>query len=595
MESVVAEIKSKTDLVELIGSYIPVKKVGKHYSALCPFHQEKSPSFVISPERQMWYCFGACHEGGDVISFVMKLENIPFYEALKELARRANIQLTDDRFNNREWEKQEVLYKINNLAAEYFHYILVKTPHGKKALEYLKTRELNDKIIETFQLGYAPDSWDSLLKFLKSKKFAEEDILRTGLIIRSERNKNSYYDRFRGRLVFPIKDIRDNLIGFSGRILTEKKDEPKYINTPETEIYHKRESLYGIHITKENIKQSESVLLVEGEFDAIVPYQFGVGNVVAIKGSSVTKDHLRILKRFATKIILSLDADAAGSDAVVRAIKEAEELDVEVLVMEIKEGKDPDEAVRKNVRGFKDAIKNAVPAYDYLIQTIKNKYDLTSPYAKKDAGDEIIPFLAYISNPIVLNHYVRQIADLLQVSEESIKDLLARHVKKQEANRKGIKPVVDDKKSPPDMHEEAQKYLLSYIFQQENPLSVTSLVFSILKPEDFTTTPLEQISHYLVEYQQHNTTFDVKQFVAMLPAQLHPLFDDLYLNTRNSENTKNEDPQIRALLLKDASLKKQIDKISRMEETPENDKIIQALITQQRDVRKDLSSRSAKR
>ena len=310
MESVVAEIKSKVDLIELIGTYITVKKVGRHYSALCPFHNEKSPSFVISPERQMWYCFGACHEGGDVISFVMKMENITFYEALKDLARRANIQLTDARFSNKEWEKQEVLYKINNLAAEYFHYILMKTPHGKKALEYLKTRELNDKIIETFQLGYAPDSWDSLLKFLKKKKFSEEDILRTGLIIRSERNKSSYYDRFRGRLVFPIKDIRDNLIGFSGRILTEKKDEPKYINTPETEIYHKRESLYGIHITKENIKQSESVLLVEGEFDAIVPYQFGVGNVVAIKGSSVTKEHLRILKRFTTKIILSLDADA---------------------------------------------------------------------------------------------------------------------------------------------------------------------------------------------------------------------------------------------------------------------------------------------
>ena len=595
MESVVAEIKSKVDLIELIGTYITVKKVGRHYSALCPFHNEKSPSFVISPERQMWYCFGACHEGGDVISFVMKMENITFYEALKDLARRANIQLTDARFSNKEWEKQEVLYKINNLAAEYFHYILMKTPHGKKALEYLKTRELNDKIIETFQLGYAPDSWDSLLKFLKKKKFSEEDILRTGLIIRSERNKSSYYDRFRGRLVFPIKDIRDNLIGFSGRILTEKKDEPKYINTPETEIYHKRESLYGIHITKENIKQSERVLLVEGEFDAIVPYQFGVGNVVAIKGSSVTKEHLRILKRFTTKIILSLDADAAGSDAVVRAIKEAEELDVEVLVMEITNGKDPDEAVRNNALAFKDAIKKAMPAYDYLLQNIKKKFDLSSPYEKRDAGDEIIPFLAYISNPIVLNHYIRQVADMLQVSEESVKDLLTRHIKKQQANRKGIKPVEDDKTAPTDTHEEAQKYLLSYIFQQDNPLSVTTLVFSILKPEDFTTTPLEQISHHLIQFQKNNTEFSVQKFIAMLPAQLHPLFDDLYLNTRNSENTKNEDPQIRALLIKDASLKKQIEKISRMEVSEENDKIIQALISQQRDVRKDLSSRSAKR
>jgi DNA primase len=595
MEGVVAEIKSKVDLVELIGSYITVKKVGKHYSALCPFHQEKSPSFVISPERQMWYCFGACHEGGDVISFVMKWENITFYEALKELARRANIQLTDARFNDRDWEKQEILYKINNLAAEYFHYILIKTPHGKKAMDYLKKRELNDKIIETFQLGYAPDSWDSLLKFLKKKKFSEEDILRTGLIIRSERNKTSFYDRFRGRLIFPIRDIRDNLIGFSGRILTDNKDEPKYINTPETEIYHKRESLYGIHITKEHIKQQESVLLVEGEFDAIMPYQFGVGNLVAIKGSSVTKDHLRILKRFATKIILSLDADAAGSDAVVRAIREAEEMEVEVMVMKLKDGKDPDEAVRNNVLGFKESIKKAVPAYDFLLQNIREKYDLISPYAKKEAGDEIIPFLTYIKNPIVLNHYVRQVADMLQVGEESIKDLLARHIKRQQANRKGFQPVEDDKKVPEDSHETAQKYLLSYIFQQENPLAVTTLVFSILKPEDFTTTPLEQIAHYLIEFQKNNSVFDVKLFVAMLPAQLHPLLDDLYLNSRNVENTKNEDPQVRALLIKDTSLKKQIEKISRMEESEENDKVIQALLTQQRNVRKDLSSRSAKR
>ena len=295
MENPIEEIKKKIDIVEFIGSFITLKKAGRNYKAVCPFHQEKTPSFVISPERGIWHCFGACGEGGDVIKFLMKWENITFIEALRELAKKTGVKLNKISFEDKIWQKKEKYLGMNQIAGEFFHYILKKTAFGKKASQYLKNRALNQSIIDKFQLGYSPSSWDSLKLFLKKKKYEEEEIMENGLLIRSERG--SYYDRFRGRLMFPLKDGRNNILGFSGRILDEKEKEAKYINTPETPIYHKRETLFGINLAKEEIKKKQNAFIVEGEFDMIIPYQFGFSNFVAVKGTALTNEQLMLLKQ----------------------------------------------------------------------------------------------------------------------------------------------------------------------------------------------------------------------------------------------------------------------------------------------------------
>ncbi len=286
MEDVIAEIKKKIDIISFIGSFISVKKSGRNYKALCPFHQEKTPSFVISPDRQIWHCFGACQDGGDIIRFLMKWENITFIEALRELAEKAGVKLAKVNLEDKTWKKKERLLSINFLASEFFEYILQKTSIGEKAQSYLKKRKLDPRISKKFQLGYAPASWDSLLNFLKKKKFSEYEIVESGLMVKSERGR--IYDRFRGRLIFPIKDARENVIGFSGRTLDENVKEAKYINTPETPLYHKRETLFGINVAKEAIKNEKNVMIVEGEFDVISPFQQGIENIVAIKGSALT-------------------------------------------------------------------------------------------------------------------------------------------------------------------------------------------------------------------------------------------------------------------------------------------------------------------
>ncbi len=422
MENPIEEIKKKIDIVEFIGSFITLKKAGRNYKAVCPFHQEKTPSFVISPERGIWHCFGACGEGGDVIKFLMKWENITFIEALRELAKKTGVKLNKISFEDKIWQKKEKYLGMNQIAGEFFHYILKKTAFGKKASQYLKNRALNQSIIDKFQLGYSPSSWDSLKLFLKKKKYEEEEIMENGLLIRSERG--SYYDRFRGRLMFPLKDGRNNILGFSGRILDEKEKEAKYINTPETPIYHKRETLFGINLAKEEIKKKQNAFIVEGEFDMIIPYQFGFSNFVAVKGTALTNEQLMLLKRYTDKITLMMDTDPAGIESIKRGIDEAEKFDFEIRVVTIDYAKDPDEALKKDQTKFKKLIAKPMPIYDFLIETAKKKYPEETAFAKKKIGEEIIPMIEKITNPIVRTFYIKKLSNVLDVSEAVIENLV---------------------------------------------------------------------------------------------------------------------------------------------------------------------------
>ena len=395
--------------------------------------------------------------------------------------------------------------------------------------------------------------------------------------------------------MFPIKDSRDNIIGFSGRILTAGK-EAKYINIPETEIYHKRESLYGIHITKDEIRKAGTILVVEGEFDVIGPFQQGVKNVVAIKGSAVTKEHLKILKRYAQKIVLCLDADSAGQDAVMKTIREAEEMDIEIYVMELPEGKDPDQTIRENPVQFKDAMKHLSPAYDFILKAIRKKYSDDTAFEKKKAIDELVPFLNFIKNPILSAHYIKQACVLFGVSEESLREVIALYIRKQQSGniRKNV-PVEKEKKNPIHQDEAKQRYILSYLFQQENPFADITLVFGIIKPEDFSSPTLEKIAHHLLEYQKQHTTFSVQQFVTMLPPELHIAFDELYLNTNSSDTSIHDDLTRLALEIKLDVIKKEMKRLSSLNDSGEYDAAVQSLHQERSRLQKLLDVKTGKR
>jgi DNA primase len=526
MENAIEQIKNKIDIIEFIGSFITLKKAGRNFKANCPFHSEKTPSFVISPERQIWHCFGSCGEGGDVIKFLMKWENITFFEALKELAEKTGVKLETQTYADSGWKKKERFLNMNVLATEYFTYILNKTSYGKKALDYLEARKINKKTVETFKLGYSPASWDSILQFLKRKKYTDEEMLENGLLVRSERGK--YYDRFRGRLMFPIQDSRGQVIAFSGRSMDSSDTSAKYINTPETPIYHKRETLYGIQLAKDAIKKDKNVFIVEGEFDMITPFQNGFENFVAIKGSALTREQLMFLKRYTNSITLTLDADPAGEEAIKRGIEEAERMDFEIEVVSFDFAKDPDEAIIKDPTAFKKAIKHPIPIYDFLISISQKKYSGDDPFNKKKIGEEVLPYIERISNPIVKSHYIKKIAGILGVSESSIESILRRiSFKKKQTSVS----VFQKKEVDAETHTHIiEKFLLSSVFQAEIGSEETNEIAKLIKPEYFSTPSYTKLFTLFFEFQTKKPQEkDILVFAQSLSNELKAVFDELFL------------------------------------------------------------------
>ncbi len=566
MNNQIEEIKQKIDIVDFIGQYVELKKSGRNFKGLCPFHQEKSPSFVVSPDRQIWHCFGTCGIGGDVITFMMKWENLTFYEALRELADRAGIKLEDSEYDDQQWKRKELLYSINNLALKYFSYLLTGSSYGKKAMEYLLDRGLNKKIIETFELGYAPASWDSLLKFLQKKGFHPHDIAATGLVIPSG---SRMYDRFRNRLMFPLKDAKGNVVGFSGRILDTEKKEAKYVNTPETEIYHKRENLFGIHLTKDAIRKSENVYVVEGEFDLITPFQHGISNIVAIKGAAFTEEQLGVLKRYTKRITLALDMDEAGVEAMKRGIRSAEKLDFEVYVATFSSGKDPDEALKTDEVQFKKDLKQALPIYDFLLQDLQKKYPEKNSFQKKKIGEEIMPFIRDINNPIVQSHYMKIIAEMLEVSEGSLYRLM------RDASRSAFK-----KKKAPTKPEQSfsrtellQRYLLSYLLQQTQIDEKTASIFSNISPEDFTVPSFALIATELQhKFNSPHVGFEYATFVKGLKPELQSVADELFMFTTAAEEQKPDITKL-ALEIRMNSVQAQMNSLMESSDKADEDKL----------------------
>ncbi|HUD44414.1 MAG TPA: DNA primase [Patescibacteria group bacterium] len=509
----VALIREKIDIVSLIGETVQLKKTGRNFKGLCPFHGEKSPSFIVSPERQIWHCFG-CQAGGDAYSFVMEQEKIEFPEALRLLAKRVGVTLQNRGISTGLAAKKERLYEANSLAVEFYHYLLTKHAAGKKALEYVQGRKINDKVIETFRLGFAPNQRDSLVNYLmKKKKFTAEELLDAGLAVQYGRQLRDF---FWNRLIFPLYDHRENIVGFSGRILTVQSNGPKYINTRETLIYHKGETFFGIQVTKESIKKEKQAILVEGEFDVISCFQAGVTNVLAVKGTALTPMQVNLLARYADKITICFDGDKAGQEAMKRSIPIIDQKNLKTTVAVIPGSKDPDEAIKTNELAFKQALKKDISVYDYLFDQAISSADPDSAEGKRMIAGTFLPVLASIGNLIIREHYLKKLSKAIDTSEDNLQKEIERSVMPEQA--KVVSEAVAEKRTREEVLEE---YLVSLILQSEDPKSTLEKSVLVLSNSMAKERAYQKIFSFLLDYSTAaKGVFDQAQFGTQLSAEL---------------------------------------------------------------------------
>ncbi|MFA6665434.1 MAG: DNA primase [Armatimonadota bacterium] len=397
----IEEIRSRISVLEIVSEYVTIKRAGKTFKGLCPFHPEKTPSFTVSEVFGTWHCFG-CGEHGDIFTFLMKAENLTFPEALERLAKRAGVELPE--FGGREKSRREILFGINSLAAGYYFTLLAK---ADLAADYLKRRGLADETIKKFRLGYASPAWDGLFSYLSKKGVNADDAAEAGLIIKSERG--SYYDRFRNRIIFPILDIQDRIIGFGGRAIGD--DQPKYLNSPETPLFNKTRSLYGLNFGRKAIADGACAIVVEGYMDVIAAHQAGFTNCVATLGTALTPKHINILERYTKRVVLAYDADSAGIKAALRGAAMFEESECDVRILRLPKGEDPDSLIRHG-RGaeFDAAVKGALPIAGYKIEVLKDRFDLSAPAGREAMLKNTAKVLAEVPSFAERERYIKEVA-----------------------------------------------------------------------------------------------------------------------------------------------------------------------------------------
>jgi DNA primase len=423
--SEIDEIKARLDIVDVIGSYVQLQKAGRSYKAVCPFHSERTPSFFVSPERQSWHCFGACGEGGDVFSFVMKKEGLEFREALRLLAERAGVPLPE-RGRAEEDAERERLRQANEAAAQYYHRLLLDSGEAGRARQYLEERGLDRATLQDFLLGFAPSGWENLLRHLRERGYRQDELLAAGLVTSGERGPR---DLFHERIMFPITDMRGRVVGFGGRSLPsagQPEAQPKYLNTSQTVLFDKGSLLYGLDKAKEHIRREGSAVIVEGYMDAIAAHQHGYANVVASMGTALTERQVRLLKRFARDVVLALDADTAGQEATLRAIEYQEILGQDIRVAILPPGLDPDQAIRRQPESWPALLAGAQPLLDYKFQTMAASLEGARPWERSRAVDELLPLVAALGDRIVQAHYVQRLARLAQMRESELQSALVR-------------------------------------------------------------------------------------------------------------------------------------------------------------------------
>lgn len=516
----VSQIREKIDLVSFISEYLPLKKMGRNFKVLCPFHNEKTPSFVVSPERQIWHCF-SCGKGGDAFTFLMEYENIDFGEALRTLAKKTGIELRESEFRKGQSSEKEKLYEINKLSLKFYNYILKNHKAGTSALEYLlEKRKLNKGVIDTFELGFAPNTQSALSDYLiTKKKYTDKDLITAGISI--QRN-GKLMDFFKNRIIFPLLDHRGNVTGFSARALNDI-DMPKYINTKETLVYHKGSMFFGFNLSKEEIKQKENAIVVEGEFDVISLFTAGIKNTVAIKGTALTEDQVNLLSRFTPKVTLCLDQDEAGFEATKRSLPLIEKKGLTTNIIILKDAKDPDEAVKKDPIAFKVALKESLNIYDYLISFYTTENINKGIEGKKQITQNLLPLLSQISNEIIKEHYIKKLSKNIDTSTESIEREINKLQKQQEDK------IIVPQQNKRSRREVLEEYLTALIIQNPKQKEILEDNKDTLLKYKFEIPSMGKIIEALSQYFAKNQNFDNRLFTNYLDSSLLKSFDVCFL------------------------------------------------------------------
>lgn len=452
----IEEVKARLDVVDVVGQYVQLQKAGRSYKALCPFHTEKTPSFIVSPERQSWHCFGACGTGGDVFSFVMRKEGLEFGQALRLLAEKAGVKLSGGRRSEEEDGERQRLLAANEAATQWYHHLLLNSESAKGARGYVERRGIDTGTAESFALGYSLDSWEGLRSYLGERGFSDAELASAGLLVEGE---SGLHDRFRGRLMFPIRDVRGRVIGFGARALDDSlhpgggPSGPKYLNTSQTAIFDKGSTLYGLDRAGEAIRREGRAVIVEGYMDVIAAHQHGFEDVVATMGTALTERQVRLVKRHARSIVLALDADQAGSEAALRGhevVQEAlrqpgdeeetvpvvtfwrglvrcqEVTSVDLRVAVLPEGRDPDDVIRGDAEAWRELVASARPLLDHRFEVAAGRHDLSDPRGRSEAVGELMPLLSALIDPVVRQQYLQRLSRLALVRESELATMLAR-------------------------------------------------------------------------------------------------------------------------------------------------------------------------
>lgn len=418
-DQVLQDIKDRIDVADLLGSYIQIKRSGTNFKAVCPFHNEKSASLMVSPAKQIWHCFG-CGEGGDIFKFIMRYENVEFKEALKILADKAGVVLpVYSQVSKQGDDKRKLYVRINTFAAKYYHKLLLEDSRAQHALNYLLERGLTKETLIDWQIGWAPNDFHALEKELVKKGVSKNDLVGSGVSVKSD--KGDIYDRFRDRITFPILNYFGEVVGFTARTLEKDAATAKYINSPETESYNKSKVMFGLYKAKEAIRRGGEVVIVEGQMDVISAHQAGFNNTVATSGTALTLDQLRALKRLADTAKFCFDADTAGKSATLRAGQLALQLGLKVKNIILPSGKDPDELIKNSKDAWSEAVSSAIWLIEFYIKEGLKKYEFNSIEQKQYASNALAPLLKQISDPVEQAHYLRQVSQDYNISENDLK------------------------------------------------------------------------------------------------------------------------------------------------------------------------------
>ncbi len=537
----VEQIKQRIDIVELLQEYLRLTKAGTNWKTTCPFHHEKSASFVVSPDKQIWHCFG-CGKGGDIFTFIQEIEGMEFPEALRSLAQRAGVEL--EQYRPEEQNQRTVLLDIVKQTQRWFSETLQQQPTAQIARDYIQQRGITPAMQQQFGLGYSYNEWRKLSDHLHQLGYSDQDLLAAGVITKSP-DKPSYYDRFRGRLMFPIMDQHGNTVGFTARVLTEDTTGGKYINSPQSTIYDKSRMIYGLNFAKQSIKRLNATIVVEGNMDVISCHQAGFTNTVAVSGTAFTEAQILLLKRYSPNLLLAFDMDVAGVQAAQRSIAAALQHDMNIKVVRLpSQYKDPDECIQQDATAFKQAIREAKHIMDFWFDSVTAKLDLSRVEHKKQTVQKLLPVLQFIHDSVEQAHYVQKLANLVQVNEEIIRQKIHQPIgTRQIRSRRELQSIPTTNMIPKDRFTLLAQQVVAILVGRPQDWSYA---VTYLLPDYIPEPTLAEVYKRMTFHYNSVGEFASEQYLAQHPndrstvATLELLYDELATSLITPEQWQRE-------------------------------------------------------